>query len=78
MDGRRIRKIPAPNREEVFVPIQLLTDMDGTEFLLVLTGGQNTAGGLYKIPLYSMSRPLSKVRMLLSVAIDKHVIDVIV
>lgn len=47
----------------MFVPIQLVTDMDGTEFLLVLTGGQNTAGGLYKIPLYSMSRPLSRVRI---------------
>lgn len=53
--GKTIRTIPAPNREEIFVPIQLVTDMDGSEFLLVMTGGQNTAGGVYKIPLFAMT-----------------------
>lgn len=47
--GKSIRTIPAPYKEEIFVPIQLITSKDGTEYLLVLTGGQNTAGGVYKI-----------------------------
>lgn len=61
VNGRQIRTIPAPNREEIFVPIQLITDMDGSEFLLVLTGGQNSPGGIYKIPLFAMARPLAQV-----------------
>lgn len=52
--GKIFRSIPAPFKEEIFVPIQLLTLKDGTEYLLVLTGGQNTAGGVYKIRLESM------------------------
>lgn len=59
--GEKIRMIPAPNREEIFVPIQLVNDMDGSEFLLVLTGGQNSPGGIYKIPLFAMAKPLSQV-----------------
>lgn len=43
------------------MPIQLITDMDGSEFLLVLTGGQNSPGGIYKIPLFAMARPLAQV-----------------
>lgn len=49
--GKIIRSIPAPFKEEIFVPVQMMTMKDGTEFLLVLTGGQNTAGGVYKIRL---------------------------
>lgn len=49
--GKVIRSIPAPYKEEIFVPVQMMTTKDGTEFLLVLTGGQNTAGGVYKIRL---------------------------
>lgn len=52
--GKIIRSIPAPFKEEIFVPIQMMTLKDGTEFLLVLTGGQNTAGGVYKIQLDSL------------------------
>jgi hypothetical protein len=52
--GKIFRSIPAPFKEEIFVPIQLLTLKDGSEYLLVLTGGQNTAGGVYKIRLESM------------------------
>lgn len=52
--GKTIRSIPAPFKEEIFVPVQLLSMKDGTEFLLVLTGGQNTAGGVYKIRLDSL------------------------
>lgn len=51
--GKSIRTIPAPYKEEIFVPIQLITSKDGSEFLLVLTGGQNTAGGVYKIQIDS-------------------------
>jgi hypothetical protein len=51
--GKIIRTIQSPYKEEIFVPVQLMTMKDGTEFLLVLTGGQNTAGGVYKIRLDS-------------------------
>lgn len=53
-NGKIIRSIPAPFKEEIFVPVQLMTLNDGSEFLLVLTGGQNTAGGVYKIRLDSL------------------------
>lgn len=49
--GKIIRSIPAPFKEEIFVPVQMMSMKDGTEFLIVLTGGQNTAGGVYKIRL---------------------------
>lgn len=52
--GKVIRSIPTPFRQEVFVPIQVLNDLDGTEQLLIVTGGQNTPGGLYKIRLHSV------------------------
>lgn len=52
--GKIFRSIPAPFKEEIFVPVQLMTLKDGTEYLLVLTGGQNTAGGVYKIRLEAM------------------------
>lgn len=51
--GKIIRTIQSPFKEEIFVPIQLMTMKDGSEYLLVLTGGQNTAGGVYKIRLDS-------------------------
>ncbi|XP_070496180.1 uncharacterized protein [Chironomus tepperi] len=53
-NGKVIRNIPSPFKEEIFVPVQLMTLSDGTEYLLVLTGGQNTAGGVYKIRLDSL------------------------
>jgi hypothetical protein len=36
--GITIRTIPTPSREEVFVPVQFLTQKDGTELLLISTG----------------------------------------
>jgi hypothetical protein len=36
--GLTIRTIPTPSREEVFVPVQFLTQKDGTELLLISTG----------------------------------------
>lgn len=47
--GNIVRRISSPYKEEIFLPIQFMTMKDGTENLLVLTGGQNTAGGVYKI-----------------------------
>ncbi|XP_052837715.1 uncharacterized protein LOC128253326 isoform X2 [Drosophila gunungcola] len=52
--GKVIRSIPTPYREEMFVPIQLLTQADGTELLLIVTGGQNTPGGVYSLRLHSL------------------------
>ncbi|KAH8273187.1 hypothetical protein KR018_011466 [Drosophila ironensis] len=52
--GKVIRSIPTPYREEMFVPIQMLTQPDGTELLLILTGGQNTPGGIYSLRLHSL------------------------
>lgn len=52
--GEIIQTIPTPNREEVFVPLQYLTQSDGTELLLIITGGQNTPGGLYTIRLNTL------------------------
>ncbi|XP_017007303.2 uncharacterized protein [Drosophila takahashii] len=52
--GKVIRSIPTPYREEMFVPIQLLTQADGTELLLIVTGGQNTPGGIYSLRLHSL------------------------
>ncbi|XP_031637456.1 uncharacterized protein LOC116349932 [Contarinia nasturtii] len=49
--GRIIKNFSAPNREELYVPIQVHTQIDGTEYLLVLTGGQNSPGGVYLISL---------------------------
>lgn len=49
--GKVIRTIPTPNREELYVPIQVHTQIDGTEMLLVITGGQNSPGGCYLISL---------------------------
>lgn len=49
--GKIIRTISTPNQEEVYVPLQLYTQIDGTEMILVLTGGQTTTGGVYLISL---------------------------
>lgn len=49
--GKVIRTISTPNQEEIYVPLQLYTQIDGTEMILVLTGGQTTAGGVYLISL---------------------------
>ncbi|XP_052888389.1 uncharacterized protein LOC128296904 [Anopheles moucheti] len=45
--GTILRSIPTPYREEMFVPIQELVRADGTDAFLVVTGGQNSPGGIY-------------------------------
>uniref|UniRef100_A0A182SD26 FAM234A/B beta-propeller domain-containing protein n=1 Tax=Anopheles maculatus TaxID=74869 RepID=A0A182SD26_9DIPT len=45
--GTILRSIPTPYREEMFVPIQELTKADGSDAFLVVTGGQNSPGGVY-------------------------------
>lgn len=52
--GKVIRTIPTPYLEEVFVPVQLFTWPDGTEYLLILTGGQSSPGGVYIIRLQTL------------------------
>ncbi|XP_065355073.1 uncharacterized protein LOC135949436 [Calliphora vicina] len=54
--GKVIRTIPTPFKEEVFVPVQIITKEDGTELLLIITGGQSTAGGVYSIRLLSLMK----------------------
>lgn len=53
-NGKIIRSIPTPFNEEVFVPIQIITQFDGTECLLVVTGGQSSSGGLYLIRIHDL------------------------
>lgn len=50
--GKVIKTIPIPHQEDVYVPLQLITLYDGTEAILIVTGGQNSPGGLYLVNLY--------------------------
>lgn len=50
-NGKIIRTIPAPYNEKLYVPPQIYTQIDGTEHILVVTGAQNSPGGVYLIPL---------------------------
>lgn len=52
--GKIIRTIPTPNQEELYVPIQVITQYDGTERILVVTGGQDSPGGVYLISLLTI------------------------
>lgn len=52
--GKIIRTLSTPHQEELYVPLQLYTQIDGTEMILVITGGQNTAGGVYLITLNTL------------------------
>lgn len=52
--GKVIRTIPAPYNEKLYVPPQIYTQIDGTEYILVVTGAQNSPGGVYLIPLSSI------------------------
>ena len=47
--GAILRSIPTPYREEMFVPMQVLTTgpTTGADAFLVVTGGQNSPGGVY-------------------------------
>lgn len=56
LNGKIIASIPAPYNEEIFVPAQMMVQDDGSRFLLIMTGGQNTPGGVYKILLNSIIR----------------------
>lgn len=53
-DGRVMRTLASPFDEEVFVPVQLITQFDGTECLLITTGGQNSPGGLYLVRMAAL------------------------
>ncbi|EAA03793.5 AGAP002184-PA [Anopheles gambiae str. PEST] len=47
--GAILRSIPTPYREEMFVPMQVLSTgpATGADAFLVVTGGQNSPGGVY-------------------------------
>lgn len=47
--GIILKSIPTPYREEMFVPIQVLLNKDGSEQFLMVTGGQSSAGGIYTL-----------------------------
>lgn len=54
--GTIIRSIPTPFNEEVYVPVQVLTKVDGTELLMIVTGGQSSQGGVYNFNLLQMMK----------------------
>ncbi|XP_058059906.1 uncharacterized protein LOC131210645 [Anopheles bellator] len=54
--GAIVRSIPTPFREEMFVPIQVLRKPDATDALLVVTGGQNSPGGVYVLQLTNLMK----------------------
>jgi hypothetical protein len=56
-----IRSIPIPYQEDVYVPLQLITRYDGTESILLATGGQNSPGGLYLINLFAVMQTTKEV-----------------
>lgn len=60
-NGNLIRSISTPFREEVFVPIQVITHSDGSECLLIVTGGQNSPGGLYLLRINSLMKYTTEV-----------------
>lgn len=51
--GKIIRTIDSPFQEELYVPLQVITQDDGNDMILVVTGGQNSAGGIYQISLFT-------------------------
>ena len=61
-DGTEVRSVTTPLKEEVFVPVQFITGVDGTQYLLVITGGQNSAGGLYLLRFESLIKKPADVR----------------
>lgn len=53
-DGKLIRAIDAPYREEIYIPLQVSTQYDGNEMILIATGGQSAPGGIYMLPLSAL------------------------
>uniref|UniRef100_A0A8D8BZ96 Uncharacterized protein KIAA1467 n=1 Tax=Culex pipiens TaxID=7175 RepID=A0A8D8BZ96_CULPI len=47
--GIILKSVPTPYREEMFVPIQQLMGKDGAEQFLMVSGGQNSPGGIYTL-----------------------------
>ncbi|XP_055547055.1 uncharacterized protein LOC129731241 [Wyeomyia smithii] len=54
--GIILKSIPTPYREEMFVPIQVLVQKDGSEQFLMVTGGQNSPGGIYTLKQESLMK----------------------
>lgn len=72
VNGITIRTIPTPHREEVFVPLQFVTKPDGTELLLIITGGQSTPGGLYTIRLSALMHYFNEVSIVIWLIIHSY------
>lgn len=53
-NGQLIRLIDSPFREEIYVPLQVVTQFDGNEMILISTGGQSTPGGIYLMQLNTL------------------------
>lgn len=62
--GKIMRSFPTPHQEDIYVPLQLVTQYDGTESILVATGGQNTPGGLYLINIFAAMQEFKEVSSL--------------
>lgn len=50
-NGKLIQTLDAPYQEEIYVPLQVLTQFDGSEMIIIATGGQSSPGGIYMLPL---------------------------
>lgn len=60
--GKLIRAIPTPNQEDIYAPLQIITRYDGSESILVATGGQSSPGGLYLINLLAVMQTSKEVK----------------
>lgn len=52
--GEALRWMPTPDRRESYYPPQLLTWLDGEQFVIFGTGGSAKGGSMYVISLYDM------------------------
>lgn len=53
-DGKVLRWIPTPDRRESYYPPQILTWLDGEQFVLFGTGSSSMPGSLFVISLYDL------------------------
>lgn len=49
-----MKRIEIPPREPILHAPQLLTDIDGNEVVLFITGDLSHAGGIYYIPIHDL------------------------
>ena len=62
-NGSVISWVQTPDRKESYYPPQILTWLDGEQFVLFGTGGNSKSGGLYVISLINLyKRNISQAR----------------